>query len=102
MDGAGVLTYYMGFGKEVTGAKYTFLRELMKNTYVPGDTGHHLDDVTAENPTGHAQGIYWNGEAYAYYNGKIREIVAEKDGKNLSHNVTVDGNEKNKACAKAL
>jgi hypothetical protein len=33
MDGAGVFTRCISFGDEVTGAKYSFLKELMKLTY---------------------------------------------------------------------
>lgn len=90
MDGAGVLTPCVSFGDEVTGAKAAFLKELMKLTYSADQTGHKLDNPNAETPTGHAQGIYYGDKAYAYYNGKIREINSEYNGADLGYNIMDD------------
>ena len=90
IDGAGKISHYIGFGSLVSGAKADFLKQLMKDTYSADQTAHKLNDVTAETPTGHAQGIYYGGKAYAYFDGAIREIVAEKGGKNQPFNVTED------------
>ena len=103
MDGAGVFTRCISFGDEVTGAKYSFLKELMKLTYSADQTGHKLNDPNAETPTGDAQGIYYGGKAYAYFDGKIREINAEYNGTDLGYNVMDDAqNSENKAFIDAI
>ena len=103
MDGAGVYTRCISFGDEVTGAKHSFLKELMKLTYNADQTGHKLDNPDAETPNGHAQGIYYDGKAYAYFDGKIREINAEYNGTDLGYNVMDDAqNSENKAFIDAI
>jgi hypothetical protein len=54
MDGAGAVTHYIGFGARLPADQEAFLKEVMKATYIAGETGHKLNDPTAATPTGHA------------------------------------------------
>jgi hypothetical protein len=83
IDGAGVYSYNIGFGAEISGREKDFLIALMRATYVDSDTGHHLSD-------GHAQGIVYNGKMYAYFDGRVRELMEEK-GRQMTNNNVADG-----------
>ena len=86
------IDYYVGLGPSVTGNKAGVIKEVMKKTYNPTSANwlYGLNDVTADTPTGHAQGILYDGKAYIYYNGNIRELMYEQQGKNQANVMNTD------------
>lgn len=90
--GTNPVDYYVGLGPSATGNKAQVIKEVMKKTYNPKSANwpFGLDDVTADTPTGYAQGILYDGKAYIYYNGNIRELMYEQEGKNQANVMNTD------------